>query len=571
MSAQPKLYEGPSLEPLLEQITREVGPDAKIVRAEKSRHGGVMGFFARERYHLTVEEPSTSTSRAPRPTGPRSEPSASSRGPTTDRATRTLEAPTSTNSTAKRRSSATRRAEANGRPKANGRPEKDGRPEVTAKPQVTGDLQVTSKLTSTPEPVHEPEVSRRSEASNRSLATSRHEPTQEPEATGTFGIRVPTRATPPEKLLERAVPDAFAALAEATEDELRVVITRPKPTASTTPHACFDDVLQQVAIEAAGSSTQPSATGAFANIEAACPSSRPNPAGTLTNIEAAGPSSRPNPAGGLAHEADVHPLPAQAPTVELSPRVLHLAEQLRRSGLRHRDVLQVISALGDGRRYVELLVEVFRQAPASPALPRYPGAVIAVVGAGRLATKAAAALAAELGLPAPALAALPGRLRRAPGRPQPQEASRSRQEDGSGVASANDLLLGSSPIGSSSSKSSWSGSSSSGSSSGSPATAPVVVSIDSAMTGASRMRAAHYLATITPAAVWGVVEATAKPEDVDAWASALGGLDALMVTKVAATVSPAAILRCGIPVARLDGSVATPERWAATVGDLVAP
>ena len=47
--------EGPELEPLLARVRNELGSRARIVHAEKIRSGGVAGFFAHERYELTVE------------------------------------------------------------------------------------------------------------------------------------------------------------------------------------------------------------------------------------------------------------------------------------------------------------------------------------------------------------------------------------------------------------------------------------------------------------------------------------------------------------------------------------
>ncbi|MBK6870123.1 MAG: hypothetical protein IPG94_01685 [Kineosporiaceae bacterium] len=51
------LLEGDDLEQLLLRAQREGGPHARIVRAEKVRHGGVMGFFAREGYEVALEIP----------------------------------------------------------------------------------------------------------------------------------------------------------------------------------------------------------------------------------------------------------------------------------------------------------------------------------------------------------------------------------------------------------------------------------------------------------------------------------------------------------------------------------
>ena len=51
------LLEGDDLEALLIKAHSEGGPDARIVRADKFRHGGVWGFFARERFEVAVEIP----------------------------------------------------------------------------------------------------------------------------------------------------------------------------------------------------------------------------------------------------------------------------------------------------------------------------------------------------------------------------------------------------------------------------------------------------------------------------------------------------------------------------------
>jgi hypothetical protein len=49
------LLEGPAIEPLLAQVRQEYGPNARIISADKVRTGGLGGFFARERYELSVE------------------------------------------------------------------------------------------------------------------------------------------------------------------------------------------------------------------------------------------------------------------------------------------------------------------------------------------------------------------------------------------------------------------------------------------------------------------------------------------------------------------------------------
>jgi hypothetical protein len=66
-----------------------------------------------------------------------------------------------------------------------------------------------------------------------------------------------------------------------------------------------------------------------------------------------------------------------------------------------------------------------------------------------------------------------------------------------------------------------------------------------------------------PAAVWAVVEATRKPEDVEPWLEGLPRVDALIVQDTDLSADPAAVLRrVHTPVALLDGVRATPHRWA---------
>ena len=74
---------------------------------------------------------------------------------------------------------------------------------------------------------------------------------------------------------------------------------------------------------------------------------------------------------------------------------------------------------------------------------------------------------------------------------------------------------------------------------------------------------AQMLAIWSPVAVWAVVEATRKPEDVELWLDGLARVDALVVQDTDLSTDPAAVLqRLTVPVALLDGVRATPHRWA---------
>ncbi len=54
------LLEGADLAELMVHVRAEFGPNARVVRAERVRSGGVAGFFARERYELTIDVPDES-------------------------------------------------------------------------------------------------------------------------------------------------------------------------------------------------------------------------------------------------------------------------------------------------------------------------------------------------------------------------------------------------------------------------------------------------------------------------------------------------------------------------------
>ncbi|MCW2699574.1 MAG: uncharacterized protein JWQ45_1109, partial [Blastococcus sp.] len=74
---------------------------------------------------------------------------------------------------------------------------------------------------------------------------------------------------------------------------------------------------------------------------------------------------------------------------------------------------------------------------------------------------------------------------------------------------------------------------------------------------------AQMLAIWSPVAVWAVVEATRKPEDLEPWLEGLSRVDALVVQDTDLSADPAAVLRrVTVPVAVLDGVRATPHRWA---------
>ncbi len=168
----------------------------------------------------------------------------------------------------------------------------------------------------------------------------------------------------------------------------------------------------------------------------------------------------------------------------------------------------------------DALVAQLAALPQPPALPTSRGTVIAVVGPPGLAYQTARTIRGQVGTDIP----ITTFSRRAPGDANVDEVSDQRRA--------------------------WR-----------RRPGPTVAVVDAPI-GRPVDWAADALCALEPTTVWGIVEASRKTEDIAAWSSGLGGIDALCLTGLEETVSPAAPLRTGVPVALLDGQPATPERWA---------
>jgi hypothetical protein len=175
--------------------------------------------------------------------------------------------------------------------------------------------------------------------------------------------------------------------------------------------------------------------------------------------------------------------------------------------------------------------------PVAPPLPQGPGSVIIVVGAREAALLLARQITAELGLDPDSLVIASSGYK---GRAIPAERRLSTVET---AAEA---------------RRSWR-----------RRRRPTVVAVDAA-TGRTGEWVRRVIDALEPTSVWGAVEATRKPEDLFEWSEQLGGFDALGVSNLEHTVSPAAVLQCGIPVARLDGRPATALQWASLLAPRLA-
>jgi hypothetical protein len=217
---------------------------------------------------------------------------------------------------------------------------------------------------------------------------------------------------------------------------------------------------------------------------------------------------------------------------------------LRRVGLEESMVTAVAEGLQRGGDLEALLLEaVLLEAlgglPTAAPLPRRAGSLLVVVGAGAPARRLAAAVAGEMGV-------------------DPVEVPFASRDAGAYAVVTGKLLVRSAEEAAELAP-------------GWRRSKPAVVVVDAAVTGGERSWASHVIASLRPTAVWGVVDSTSKTEDVAAWIQALGGVDALALENLDATVSPAAALGLGLPVARIDGQPATAARWVATIVDRVDP
>jgi hypothetical protein len=214
-----------------------------------------------------------------------------------------------------------------------------------------------------------------------------------------------------------------------------------------------------------------------------------------------------------------------------------LGDALRRSGLDEAVVDAVLAGRRRGKNLDAALLDALGSLAPAPAPPGRVGSLLVVVGAGAPAKRLAVAVAAQMGADS---AEIPFASRDA----------------GAHVHGTGRLLVRTVEEAAERAP-------------GWRRSAPAVVVVDASLGCPERGWARALIAALRPTAVWGVVDATSKTEDIAAWAEALGGVDALALDNTDATVSPAAALGAGIAVARIDGQPATAARWAATIVDRV--
>ena len=506
MSLQ-RQFEGPDVRALLDEICATYGPEPTIARAESFRTGGVLGFFQREHYRLVVDEASQPLAAA---------------APTVD-------APVTA-------------------PVSAGLP---GRARAATAPvdpfAFLADATVDDTFVAGPAPV----PAGGAPVPAAAAGGGDGQPTFD-----TVLHRVARLVEPP-----AANPVSWPALAgDAVADEVGSYHTGAydtgaydtgaydtagvptdetlglyRPPAVGAP-ATITDLLASAAAAAAGAPAPagpgavaaPATGDAFPAVSAPkdIDSPSPRPVAVLRFRSPAAPEA---PTGTRApaarDERDAGPAAAPRPTP--------LAERLLRMGLHADDVAGVERSTTAGFPLEGALLEVMDSYPAAPRLPRRAGSLVVVIGPGRRASAEAARIAGEIGTDPAGVAFA---TERRPMRPTPEELL---------IHSADDALE----------------------------LAPGhrrgrvgMVAVDAAV-GTPAAWARHVVDALRPTQVVAVVDAMHKSEDIADWIEAVGGVDALIVDNVAATVSPARILELGVPVSRLGDAPSTPARWVAALSD----
>lgn len=269
--------------------------------------------------------------------------------------------------------------------------------------------------------------------------------------------------------------------------------------------------------------------------------------------DARGAYAQPEPVALAAQDARVHEWPSledleardrdAAPAVPAAPAAPVVAAVPARSAGERSPLVRLglpaalVPQPGSGRDVQVALARRLQALPTAPEIPTAPGSVIAIVGNGTESVRVARRLASELSVdPDDVVVASQANDEQLPPWLHVADAGSAAQRRRAWWRRGRLTL----------------------------------VAVDNTETTDDAVWTRGVLDAIEPTLAWGVVDATRKPEDVAAWADKLGALDAIALENIRATVSPAAILHVGIPVASIDGRRATPERWAQVLATRLA-
>ena len=541
--------EGPELEPLLARVRSELGPHARIVHAEKIRSGGVAGFFAHERFELTVEVDTSLPRTAPAP--PVAPPVAEPAPPVAQAAAAPAPAPAPVPAPAAPVAETAVAVRA---------------PEPAPSFSAIAGLseQEPSLFTSLAgltapvgPPADAPVPARTAAAAMHAYAPQAAPsavPSQREELPSVLAALLdgrPAAAPPPPPRAPQvdAAPAtdgpatfapyaAFAGVLDATPAASSQPAPAPAP-AATVPSSVLDlaERISAGEADAVVSTQSPSFAALLSRLgddigalgdehpEEVVPAAAP-----VIDAEPAAPAGTSAPdAGVVAVRPPTEIVLPEAPGATVDLRDVAQegpAAELARLGLPSH-----LRPTGVGEQlHTALRASLSRLPTAPPALNR-PGGVLAVVGPLAQALHVAREIAAELGLPAATSVAV--------------------ATAGTGVHDVAERQVLHDAAEAAERRAAWRRRSN-----------LTVVAVDAPLTASGAAEARAFLNALSPTSTWGVVEATRKAQDVGSWTRALGGVHAIALTELEEPSDPAAVLELGIPVSRLGGRPATPRAWA---------
>ncbi len=565
------LLEGAAIEPLLERIRQEHGPQARIVHAERVRSGGVAGFFSREHFAVTVEvdpEAERAVEPAPAPVPVPVQALTSTRAKSAVR--HGIDALVAAAEQEEAREAAVTTAHSSD-------PVPALVPAQRAPRDQDGGLRAELAPTSTVEPGVEPDVEMDEAPVPWTFPRAEDVPAHRPVSTegpafaavleslqrGASDVPAPTSPSPldehapipfPSDMTEQVItpdepvhvaqlahPQDMAELALAPDDRPALYEGKRWRDRTSAGRRALPVPPRAPATPVAGSpmppqATTPPTTPAAAPTEVPTAAPAPTAAPTASTPEPSPMTRRELRARRAAAGHDQGPAAPAAPAAPSIPSIPSITSTPSTPAQRPAHPFaglglpeHLVSRLGAHAGAAEL-VDLLAELPVAEAVPPRAGHLVAVVGEREAALTEARAIAEELRLGRDAVVVA--------GRGGLVTTDQAR-------TCAATVRLGE---------------------------VPAVVVVESDL-GSDQTWTRQMLRALTPDQVVAVVDATRRPGDTAAWLQSLAvrGFDvgSVRAHRVAATGEPGAVLGLGVAVASVDGRTASPREWAAVLLDRV--
>jgi hypothetical protein len=546
--ARQLVYEGPDLQQLLQQVIDEHGP-ARIHPPERRRKGGVLGFFAREVYVITVDVDAPSSSQTSSSQTP-SAPVRASAGVDGSGVGTGAPAPHQAPATPAGRVTPGQTLDAvAGYGQGGGL--LSGAPMQTPLSALVESTEDEAELGTANGGGPSSPAGPSRQAGLEDGATNGATAPRPPAAPATGAGRAPLHAAPPE--MDKPFGEVLSEVASSLGEEpgayrpdperLRrpkrspagaetLFEPEPEPQPQPQPEGTSPALPSAPPIEAAARRARAPRPASVEAVTEPVPGEHDGPLEHDGHVDGDGPIDHgrrrlDDPTGEIAVQLPLIQIDEEGPP-DLGATIVDL---LRAAGFPEH--LLPRAPLAPELSTIEA---VFGALPEAPPLPAEPGGLVAVVGSAGLVRPVANAVAVAVGCARDEVAVASATASDRHARPE----NRART-----AAQAASLSPG------------W------------RRDRVGVVAVYAPPLGADQRWTRQVLRALRPSCVWGMAGATTKPDDVRRWITAIGGVDALVLTEVGATATPAAILSLGVPVTRLDDEPATPGRWAAVVADLV--